>query len=92
MFYSINKEDVYIFGVVKGVDQKNANCTEEEYEYVRACLGSMPTAPKGYCYRLNENLEWVLCKIPDVEINTNEDATEFDYQDALESLGADFNA
>lgn len=94
MFYSINKEDGYICGVVKGVSAENANSTEEEYAKVRACLENMPPAPDGFCYRLNENLEWVLCEKPIIEIETIEDelATETDYQEALESLGVNLDA
>lgn len=94
MFYRINKEDGYILGVVKGVSIENANCSEKEYINIRSCLENMPKAPDGYCYRLNENLEWVLCEIPIVEYEGTEPetATETDYQTALESLGVNFNA
>lgn len=94
MFYSITKMDGYICGVAKGVSAENANSTEEEYARVTDCLKDMPTAPEGYCYRLNENLEWVLCEKPIVDFKPEKDemATEEDYQSALKNLGVDFNA
>jgi hypothetical protein len=64
MFYSITKEDGYIVGVAKGVSAGNANCSAEDYDRVRASLASRPTAPDGYCYRLDEKLNWVLCEKP----------------------------
>lgn len=89
MFYRVNKEDGYIHGVVEGVNPENANCTEEEYNRIRAILQNAPTAPDGFYYRLRENLSWELCEF---KINPeNEMATEQDYQSALETLGVDFN-
>ena len=92
MFYQIIIENGYISSVVKGVSAENANCTEEEYTRVRNCLTNKPTAPEGFCYRLNENCEWVLCEVPTVDIDAIEEATEEDYQTALESLGVNLNA
>lgn len=88
MFYRVNKEDGYIHGVVKGVSEANSNCTEEEYNKIKAILENAPSAPDGFYYRLKENLEWELCEMPTVE----EEATEVDYQTALEDLGVKFNA
>lgn len=88
MFYRVNKEDGYIHGVVKGVSEKNANTTEEEYSKIKTTLENTPNAPEGFYYRLKENLEWELCEMPTVE----ETATETDYQTALESLGVNFSA
>lgn len=88
MYYAINKEDGYIFGVVKGVNQENSNCTEEDYNHIKNILKNVPTAPEGYYYRLKKNYEWELCEMPQIE----EMATETDYQTSLESLGVSFNA
>lgn len=88
MFYRKNTEDGYIHGVVEGVNPENANCTEEEYNRIRAILQNAPTAPDGFYYRLKENLEWELCEFKPIE---NEVATEADYQSALENLGVNFN-
>lgn len=90
MFYAINKEDGYIYGVVKGVSEKNANCTEAEYNEIKTMIMNAPIAPKGFEYRLRENLEWELCEFnPDT---ANAMATEEDYKSALENLGVNFNA
>lgn len=62
MFYQINKENGYIHSLVAGVNPKNANCTEEEYKSIKTILENAPAAPDGFYYRLNENLEWVLCE------------------------------
>lgn len=83
--YAINKEVGYIIGVVAGVSAANSNATEEEYRAVREMLLSPPAAPEGYCYRLQEDLEWELCAEPVPEIP--EEATEADYIAALGALG-----
>ena len=88
MFYRVNKEDGYIYGVVKGVNDENSNITEEEYSIIKAVIENAPKAPEGYYYRLTETLEWELCEMPTFK----ETATEGDYQTALESLGVNFNA
>lgn len=76
MYYQIIKENGYICGVIKGVSAENANCTEEEYKKITARLENRPSAPSGFCYRLTENLDWVLCEIPVVDIDIDEDTTE----------------
>jgi hypothetical protein len=63
MFYAINKEDGYIYGVVKGVSQENSNCTEEDYNLIKDMIENSPIAPEGFYYRLKENLEWEIYKI-----------------------------
>lgn len=88
MYYRVNVEDGYIHGVVQGVTADNANCTEEEYNHIKAIIETVPIASEGFCYRLKENLEWELCEMPTIE----ETATEADYQSALEELGVAFNA
>lgn len=89
MYYRINIEDGYIHGVVMGVNAENANCTEEEYMSIKGMLENAPTAQDGFYYKLKENLEWELCELPTIE---GEEATEADYQSALEELGVNFNA
>lgn len=88
MFYAVNKEDGYIHGVVKGVSSDNANCTEEEYNHIKTIIENAPTAPDGFFYQLKETLEWELCEMLPIE----EEATEADYQSALEDLGVKFDA
>lgn len=69
MYYRINIEDGYIHGVVKGVSEENANCTEEEYMRIKSILDNAPTAPDGFYYRLKESFEWELCEMPTIEEN-----------------------
>ena len=69
--YRINIADGYIHGVVKGVSEKNANCTEEDYNRAKAILENTPDAPNGYYYRLKENLEWELVKIEEENYGSN---------------------
>ena len=81
--------------LIKGVGAESANSAEEEYMAVRACLESMPKAPDGYCYHLNENLEWVLCEKPVVEFGDLAEEFDFseatidDYQNALREVGVE---
>lgn len=83
MFYRISREDGYITGVVAGVSAANANCTEEEYQQVKALLLSPPDAPEGFYYRLREDREWELHPAPEIA----EEATEDDYIAALTEMG-----
>ena len=63
MFYSVNIENGYIHGVVKGVSEENSNITEEEYGRIKNLITNCPMAPEDYFYRLKDNLEWELCEI-----------------------------
>lgn len=63
MFYRKNEENGYIHSVVQGVNADNANCTESEYETIKAMLLAVPAAPDGFYYRLKSNLEWELCSL-----------------------------
>ena len=81
--YLVNKQDGYICSVVAGVGIEISNITEAEYTEIKAVLENAPTAPDGFYYRLKENLEWELYKLPEIE----EEATEQDYIAALAELG-----
>lgn len=69
MFYRVNKEDGYIHGVVKGVNDNNANCTEEEYNHIKSLIENTPDAPDGFYYRLKDNFEFELCELIFDEVN-----------------------
>lgn len=60
--------------------------TTEQYDEILSMLRNRPTAPEGYAYRLTESLEWELYELP-IEEETEEEATEADYIEALERLG-----
>lgn len=81
--YRINYDDGYIASVVAGVGPKNANCTEAEYQTVRAMLLAPPVAPEGQYYRLRDDLQWELTTLPEIR----EEATEGDYIAALGEMG-----
>ena len=80
--------DGYILGV--GEVESGGNISKEEFDEISNIIHNTPTAPDGYYYRLKENLEWELCKIPSDE--GGEIASDADYQAALEDLGVNFNA
>ena len=60
------------------IDSGGTEITETEYNEILSVIRSIPTAPKGYSYRLTENLEWELYELPAVEDEelTGEEALE----------------
>lgn len=80
---------ITIDGCILGVAQvtSGGNISKETFDNITAIIHDMPTAPEGYYYQLKESLEWELCEMPREE----ETATDTDYQNALESLGVNFN-
>ena len=64
--YAINYDGGYIVGVVAGVSAGNSNCNEAEYMMVRDVLRHRPEAPDGYYFRLRNDLEWELCRVPEI--------------------------
>ena len=85
MEYKAIIKDGYILGV--GQVLNGGNITKEEFDDITNIIHNTPIAPDGFYYRLKENLEWELHKMPEVE----EVATEQDYIDALERLGVCVN-
>ena len=74
MFYAVNKRDGYIRAVVKGVVEKHSNITEEEYIRIKEMLENPPASPdEKHYYRLRDNLEWVLCEIPERKVREVKD-------------------
>lgn len=61
--------------------------TSEAYPHIEEALRSRPTAPVGYDYRLTTSMEWELYQLPEPEPEADEEATEADYQSALEGMG-----
>ena len=73
-----------------GINCGGEEITAQEYNKIMQIIRNKPEAAKGYDYKLKENLEWESFELPIVE--EDETATEDDYQDALKSLGVNFNA
>lgn len=83
--YQKNTENGYIVSIVKGVSC--GNITAEEYSTIIEAIRNKPTAEQGYDYRLLEDLTWELYQLPEPEPEADEEATEADYQSALEEMG-----
>ena len=81
----VYKNNGYIYGVSnKLVDEESATV----YEIIK----NKPTPPKGYDYRLKEDLTWEMFEVSkSQETPTETEATEADYISALEDLGVNFN-
>ena len=83
--------DGYIVGIGTNGNDSVTEITETEYNEILDIIHAAPTAPEGYQYRLRaDTLEWELIEDPGPEPG-DEDATEQDYQDALEQMGVNFN-
>jgi hypothetical protein len=63
---------------------------ESKYNEILDIIHNKPIAPNGYDYRLTESLEWEQYELP-IEEETDIEATEQDYKDALTELGVDLN-
>ena len=67
-FYKI-VENGYINGIgTNGIGTNSPDTvteiSETEYNEILSIIRSAPVAPDGYCYRLTEELEWVLEHLP----------------------------
>lgn len=79
-------ENGYFLGV--GIGNVGIEITKEEHDSLLAIILNHPKAEAGCGYSLREDLTWERNE----PIPTEEEATETDYQTALESLGVNFNA
>ena len=80
-------------GYLETVSTENGQTkiTETEYNEILKIAQNAPEAPEGYEYKLKaDTLEWVLVEIPPYP-DPGEDATEDDYQNALEQMGVNFD-
>lgn len=85
MRYYKNIADDYIISI--GTGAGGEEITESVYNELRGIIANRPTdAPEGYGYRLKTDLTWELYELPPMP-PIEEDATEEDYQEALEALG-----
>lgn len=65
--------------------------TEQEYNDLYSIIASKPIAPSGYKYRLKaDTLDWELVELPEPS-EPEDEATETDYIDSLNTLGVDTN-
>lgn len=90
MYYAVNKEGGYIYSVSSCNHGAESNAiSAAEYLEIKNIMKNTPSAPEGYGYRLKENLEWELYKLPESP-EIQEEATETDYIAALAELGVTF--
>lgn len=63
----------------------------EEYANVLSIFRNHPSAPTGFTYKLKaDTLTWELVELPPID-DTDDEATESDYIDALQDLGVEVN-
>lgn len=67
--------DNYICAIVAG--DGGTPISEAEYNIILNKINEKPLAPDGYCYRLTENLEWVLEHLPPVTFSEDEALVRF---------------
>ena len=79
-------EDGYFLGV--GIGDIGAEITKEEHDRLLEVILNHPYVEENYGYRLREDLTWELIE---PYIAEDEEATEADYQNSLESLGVVFD-
>lgn len=77
--------DGYIDAI--GTGAGDMEITVEEYSELMAVIQARPTPEEGYSYKLKEDLTWELVEAPVIE--TEEEATEQDYLDALAEMGVE---
>lgn len=88
MNYCLIISDGYINGFCQSEDAVLNPISEEEFNRIKSIHSERPTAQDGYTYKLKaDTLEWELVELPPVE--TDDEATESDYIDALQDLGVE---
>ena len=87
--YSKLIEDGYIIAVGTGI--LGEEITESEYNELMSIIHNRPTPQNGYDYKLKaDTLTWELVELPKPS-DTDTDATEQDYIEALNDLGVEVN-
>ena len=84
MFYK-NIDNGYIVSI--SPDCGKAEISSIEYHEILNTIKSKPADPEGYAYRLKTDLTWELVKLPPIEIDSEEQATAEDYEEALGRFG-----
>lgn len=80
-------ENGYI--VLVGTNCGGTEITKQEYDEIMEVIRNKPVVAEDFDYKLTKNLKWERFEIPVIE---EEIATETDYKETLESLGAIFDA
>lgn len=79
--------DGYLVSV--GTGTGGTEITESEYNGLLSIIHNRPTPQSGYDYKLKaDTLTWELVELPPID-DTDDEATESDYIDALSQLGVD---
>ena len=79
--------DGYLVSV--GTGSGGTEITESEYNDLLSIIHNRPTPQSGYDYKLKaDTLEWELVELPPID-DTDEEATESDYINALNDLGVE---
>lgn len=89
MKYYKTIENNYIIGIEFGKYGK-LEITKDEYDTIAKTIKNRPNAPDGSTYKLKTDLTWELVEIPP-QPETEAEATEQDYQNALFDLGVESN-
>ena len=85
MKYYKTLNDGYLVSV--GTGTGGTEITESEYNNLLSIIHNRPTPSTGFDYKLKADiLEWELVELPPID-DTDDDATESDYIDALKDLG-----
>lgn len=85
-------ESDYIVGTGTTENDIPNSISESDYNNIRSLFINRPTAQDGFTYKLKaDTLEWELVELPE-PIETDDDATESDYIDALQDLGVTLDA
>ena len=81
--------DNYIVSVGTGAGE--TEITESEYNELLSIIHNRPTPSTGFDYKMTaDTLKWERVELPQ-PTEVDEDATEFDYIEALNTLGVDTN-
>lgn len=82
---SINNGYIDFIGTKGG----NIEIDETRFNEIKQTIESVPSAPQGFAYRLKaDTLTLELVELPPID-DTDEEATESDYIDALQDLGVE---
>lgn len=89
MNYCLMVSDGYINGFCQSEDAVLNPISEEKFNRIKSIHSERPTAQDGFTYKLKaDTLTWELAELPPID-DTDDDATESDYIDALNDLGVD---
>ena len=89
MNYCLIISDGYINGFCQSEDSVLNPITEAEFNRIKSIHSERPAAQDGFTYKLKaDTLTWELVELPPID-DTDEDATESDYIDALNDLGVE---